>query len=84
MLNIPISAMSTAGEGGPWGMALLASYMCRKQAGETMEDYLMNRVFSDVQSSCLNPDPAGVAGFQAYLKRYKACLPAQKAAAALK
>ena len=84
MLNIPISAMSTAGEGGPWGMALLASYMCRKEESETMEDYLMNRVFSDAQSSCLNPDPAGVAGFRAYLERYKACLPAQKAAAALK
>ena len=78
-----ISAMSTAGEGGPWGMALLASYMCRKEEAETLEEYLMNRVFADAQSSCLNPDPAGVAGFRAYLERYKACLPAQKAAAAL-
>lgn len=80
MLNIPITAMTTAGEGGPWGMALLAAYMCRKDNGESMEDYLINRVFSHAQSTCLHPDPAGVAGFQSYLKRYKACLPAQHAA----
>ena len=80
MLNIPITAMTTAGEGGPWGMALLSAYMCRKDNGESMEDYLLNRVFSHTQSTCLHPDPAGVAGFQSYLKRYKACLPAQHAA----
>ena len=80
-LNIPISVMETAGEGGPWGMALLAAYMCRKESGETMEDYLMNRVFSRAARSSVDPDPAGVAGFQAYMERYLACLPAQKAAA---
>ena len=80
-LNVPISTMETAGEGGPWGMALLAAYMQRKAPGETMEDYLMNRVFRDAKVGRAEPDPAGVAGFQAYLKRYKACLPAQIAAA---
>ena len=80
-LNIPISVMETAGEGGPWGMALLAAYMCRKESGETMEDYLMNRVFNRAARSSVDPDPAGVAGFQAYMERYLACLPAQKAAA---
>ena len=80
-LNVPISVMETAGEGGPWGMALLAAYMCRKESGETMEDYLMNRVFSRAARSSVDPDPAGVAGFQAYMERYLACLPAQKAAA---
>ena len=83
-LNVPISTMETAGEGGPWGMALLAAYMLRKADGETMEDYLTNRVFSTAKSTCLQPDRAGVAGFQAYLERYIACLPAQNAAAALK
>ena len=82
-LNVPITAMETAGEGGPWGMALLAAYMQRKIPGESLEDYLQNRVFSDAKSSCLQPDPAGVAGFQAYLDRYIACLPAQRQAAAL-
>ena len=80
-LNVPITAMETAGEGGPWGMALLAAYMVRKAEGETMEDYLKNRVFANAKSTCVNPDPAGVAGFQSYLKRYRAALAAEKAAA---
>ena len=82
-LNVPISAMETAGEGGPWGMALLAAYMVRKAEGETLEDYLESRVFADAKRVTLQPDPKGVAGFQAYLTRYKAALDAQKAAAAM-
>ena len=80
-LNVPITAMETAGEGGPWGMALLAAYMVRKAEGETMEDYLKTRVFANAKSTCVNPDPEGVAGFQTYLTRYKAALAAEKAAA---
>ena len=83
-LNVPISTMETAGEGGPWGMALLASYLHRKAENETLEDYLTNRVFQNAKSTTLNPDPAGVAGFQSYLERYQAALPAQKAAADLR
>jgi sugar (pentulose or hexulose) kinase len=83
-LNVPISTMETAGEGGPWGMALLAAYMGQKTPGETLEEYLTNRVFCSAASTCVQPDPAGVAGFQSYLDRYIACLPAQKQAAALK
>ena len=83
-LNVSITTMETAGEGGPWGMALLAAYMSRKKDGETMEDYLLNRVFSDAKSTCKEPNPAGVAGFQKYLAQYKACLAAQQAAVALK
>ena len=82
-LNVPISAMETAGEGGPWGMALLAAYMVRKAEGETMEDYLANRVFADAKRVTVQPEQAGVAGFQAYLERYKAALAAEKAAAAM-
>lgn len=79
-LNVPITAMETAGEGGPWGMALLAAYMKNKAEGESMEDYLQNRVFAAAKSSVLQPDSAGVAGFQSYLKRYKAALAAEKIA----
>ena len=82
-LNVPITTMETAGEGGPWGMALLAAYMVRKEAGETMEAYLKNKVFADAKSVSVDPDPAGVAGFQVYLERYKAVLAAEKAAAAM-
>lgn len=80
-LNVPISTMETAGEGGPWGMALLAAYMYRKAEGQTMEDYLQTKVFCDACSSTLQPDPAGVAGFASYIRRYEACLAAEKAAA---
>ena len=64
-------------------VALLAAYMVRKAEGETMEDYLSKRVFADAKSVSVNPDPAGVAGFQAYLERYKAALAAEKAAEAM-
>ena len=80
-LNVPIYTMETAGEGGPWGMALLAAYMVRKEAGETLEEYLTNKVFTAAESSTLYPTIEGVAGFESYLKRYKACLKAQAAAA---
>ena len=80
-LNVPITTMETAGEGGPWGMALLAAYMKNRADGETMEQYLRERVFATAKSICTQPDGAGVAGFQSYLKRYKAALAAQKAAA---
>jgi sugar (pentulose or hexulose) kinase len=83
-LNVPISTMETAGEGGPWGMALLASFMHRKEAGESLEDYLQQKVFSDAKSTVAQPDPSGVAGFRKYLERYNACIPAQQAAAAMK
>ena len=82
-LGLPITTMETAGEGGPWGMALLASYMYRKAEGETMEDYVTNRVFADAASTCADPQPEGVAGFAAYLERYKAALNAQRAASEL-
>ena len=82
-LNVPISAMETAGEGGPWGMALLAAYMVRKSEGESVEDYLQNKVFADAKRTTVEPDPAGVAGFKTYLERYKAALAAEKAAAAM-
>lgn len=82
-LNVPITTMETAGEGGPWGIALLAAYMHRKAENETLEAYLANKVFYNANSTCVQPDAAGVAGFQRYLERYQACIPAQQAAAVL-
>ena len=83
-LGVPISAMDTAGEGGPWGMALLAAYMCRKAPVETMEDYLTNRVFAGAAVTVANPDPAGGDGFRKFLERYTAGLPAERAAAGIR
>lgn len=83
-LNTPITTMETAAEGGPWGMAILAAYMVYKAEGQTLEDYLSSNVFANANTTVLNPDPKGVEGFCAYMKRYKAALPAQKAASAMK
>ena len=73
--------METAGEGGPYGMALLAAYMLWKGGGETLEDYLERRVFAGARSSTLTADESDIAGFNAFLARYKAALPVEKLAA---
>ncbi len=79
-LNVPVAVMETAGEGGPWGMALLAAYMVNKSEGEKLESYLNNRVFKEVEVITVEPDPEDKAGFDAFLKNYKACLAVEQAA----
>jgi len=81
-LNVPVSVLETAGEGGAWGMALLAAYMLQKDPGEALEAYLNDRVFAHMIGETLSPDPADVAGFAAYMEKYVACLPVEKAAVA--
>ncbi|MCM6795897.1 FGGY-family carbohydrate kinase, partial [Levilactobacillus brevis] len=78
-LNIPITVMSTAGEGGPWGMAVLAAY-AQRQTGENLEDFLDQEVFKNPESMTLSPEPAGVAGYQEFIKNYQAGLPVEAAA----
>ena len=70
----------TAGEGGAWGIALLASYLVNKEEGETLESFLDNKVFADQESSTLDPKPEGVAGFNAFMERYMKGLSIEKAA----
>ena len=79
-MNAPISVMETAGEGGAWGMALLSAYMLYKEEGQSLSDYLDNRVFADMVTETIAPDPADVAGFEAFMEQYKACLPVERAA----
>ena len=76
----PVTCMETAGEGGPYGMALLASYAAKKAAGETLEDYLENRVFRGVSGTTVEPDRADAAGFDAYLADYKKLLDVERKA----
>ena len=78
-LKSPISVMATAGEGGPWGMALLAAYRV-KGGGMTLEDYLADVVFGEAEARTILPEEKTAAGFDRYLARYKASLPAEKAA----
>ena len=79
-IGAPVSCMETAGEGGPYGMALLAAYRVRKAPGETLADYLDSRVFADASSSTLMAQPEDIEGFNAFLNRYKATFPAEIAA----
>ena len=79
-VNAPVSVMSTAGEGGAWGIALLASYLVNKEEGETLEAFLDNKVFADQESSTLDPKPEGVAGFNAFMERYMKGLSIEKEA----
>lgn len=69
-LNTPVSVMETAGEGGAWGMALLASYMIRKKEEETLDSFLIRRVFKGSTGTRVLPDPADVSGFEAFMERY--------------
>ena len=79
-VGAPVSVMETAGEGGPYGMALLAAYMIWKKDGESLADYLDNRVFADAKSVTLSADKADVKGFEAFLDSYKAAFPVERLA----
>lgn len=79
-MNTPVSVMETAGEGGAWGIALLASYMKNKENGETLDHYLSEKVFAGNKGQRVDPDPVDVKGFDAFIERYKAALPVEKAA----
>lgn len=79
-MNTPISVMETAGEGGAWGIAVLASYMIQKEEGETLGAYLNNKVFAGQEGSELAPNAEGVKGFDEFIKIYKAGLPIERAA----
>ena len=75
-----VTCTETAGEGGPYGMALLAAYREEHADGETLANYLQNRVFAGAASTTLNPDAADEAGFAAFLKEYKKALCAERTA----
>lgn len=80
-IHAPVTVMETAGEGGAWGIALLADYLVYKNADETLEDYLQNRVFAGMKQMTVAPDPADEEGFNRYMDRFVSCIPAQKEAA---
>ena len=79
-IDAPVSLMETAGEGGPYGMALLASYMINREDGEALADYLDNKVFANAGTVTLTADEDEVRGFNAFLKKYVRALPLEKAA----
>jgi sugar (pentulose or hexulose) kinase len=76
----PVSVMQTAGEGGAWGIALLAQYMIHKKGKESLADFLNRQVFAGKMGESIEPDPKDVAGFDAFMKRYAQGLAIEKAA----
>jgi sugar (pentulose or hexulose) kinase len=79
-MNVPVSVMETAGEGGAWGIALLASYMIHKSGNQPLEAYLSDKVFAGEKGSTIAPDKKDVDGFAAFMERYKAGLGIERAA----
>ena len=78
-LGTSVSVMSTAGEGGPWGMAVLAAYM-KNNKDKTLADYLSECVFADAEYTSVQPDAADEEGFATFMERYKAGLSVERAA----
>ena len=79
-MNSPVSVMETAGEGGAWGIALLADYMKNKGDSETLQEYLDNKVFAGQSGSSMEPVAEDVEGFDRFMKRYMAGLAIEHAA----
>ncbi|RPJ27700.1 MAG: ATPase [Chloroflexi bacterium] len=79
-MNVPVSVMETAGEGGAWGIALLASYMLHKAKGEPLEAYLSDKVFAEENGMTIAPDQGDVDGFTAFMERYKKGLAIERTA----
>ena len=81
-LGVDVTLMQSAGEGGAWGIALLAAYMSRDDRSETLAQYLSAHVFAGMQGSTVSPAPQDTEGIRTYMKRYLKWLPAERAAAA--
>ena len=78
-VNAPVTVMDTAGEGGPWGMAVLASYLLNKD-NMSLSEYLERVIFKDAKGMTVEPDVRDAAGLEAYMERYKAGLEVEKRA----
>lgn len=79
-INSPISVMDTAGEGGAWGVALLASYLVNNTEERTLADFLDIQVFAGDQGTSITPTQEEVEGFNAYIENYKEGLNIEMAA----
>lgn len=83
VMDAPVTVMDTAGEGGPWAMAILAQYVVDSAGGLNLADYLDKLVFQNVNSTTIAPDPIDQAGFATFMENYQAALPLEKQAAGL-
>ena len=79
-MDVPVTVMETAGEGGAWGIALLAAYMKNRDGDESLGAYLSDRVFAGEKGETIEPDEADVKGFDTFLARYTKGLAIEHAA----
>lgn len=79
-MEVPVSVMETAGEGGPWGMALLAAYLVQKESNENLETFLQKRVFAGNEGNTISPSEEGIVSFNRFLSRYRDALSIEQAA----
>ncbi len=79
-IHAPVSVMETAGEGGPWGMAILASFADGRNQGEKLEDFLNRKIFANAKGSTIEPTPEDESGFDDFMKTYMEGLKIEKAA----
>ncbi|CAM4431201.1 xylulokinase [Paenibacillus typhae] len=79
-MNVPVSVMATASEGGAWGMAILAAFMQNREQQERLDDFLDNKVFKDTEGQVIHPDAADVKGFELFMERYVEGLAIEQAA----
>lgn len=79
-LEVPVKVMATAGEGGAWGIAVLASYMICREPKETLADYLEQKVFRGAEGTVVQPDEKESRGFRLFMERFRAGLDIERAA----
>jgi sugar (pentulose or hexulose) kinase len=79
-IDTPVSVGDVAAEGGAWGMAVLAAFSTRRSPEQSLADYLDTAVFTGTALETVEPEPADVAGFNAFMQRYVAALPVERAA----
>ncbi len=79
-IDTPVAVGDVAAEGGAWGIAVLAAYATRRDPGQSLADFLSAEVFAGSQLDTVEPDPADVAGFDAFMQRYVAGLPVEQSA----
>ena len=79
-LGTPVTVMETAGEGGPWGMAVLAAFLQQREAGQSLANYLSGRVFGNAKSVTILAGEAETAGFRSFMEEYKKCLAVERTA----
>lgn len=80
VMETPVTVMDTAGEGGAWGMALLAAYLVNKEEGETLDMFLSNKIFTDMTGSTIEPEAKDIEGVRAFMKHYTNGLAIERAA----